>query len=127
MTGLEEGVNYEFRVRGVNEAGVGVASMSSDPMSAKSLAGIVPSKSFSALFAFLFSSCRSVKGTFLCVPLCAQGSQEVSCTVDKKTGDIVLSFESCVMNQGSQFIWKKDYEEITDLSKGMVVKTEGNT
>lgn len=127
MTGLEEGVNYEFRVRGVNEAGVGVASMTSDPMSAKSLAGIVSSKSFSALFSFFFSSCWSVKGTFLCVPLCGQGSQEVSCTVDKKTGDIVLSFESCVMNQGSQFIWKKDYEEITDFSKGVVVKTEGNT
>uniref|UniRef100_A0A674PGX9 Myomesin 2 n=1 Tax=Takifugu rubripes TaxID=31033 RepID=A0A674PGX9_TAKRU len=88
---LEEGVNYEFRVRGVNEAGVGVASMPSDPVPATSLAGIVSSK------------------------------------MDKKTGDIVLSFESCVMNQGSQFIWKKDYEEITDFSTGMVVKTEGNT
>lgn len=51
----------------------------------------------------------------------------MSCTVDKKTGDIVLSFESCMMNQGSQFIWKKDYEEIKDFSKGIVVKTEGNT
>ncbi|CAG05695.1 unnamed protein product, partial [Tetraodon nigroviridis] len=93
VTGLEEGVNYEFRVRGVNDAGVGMVSMPSDPMTAKALAG----------------------------------SQEVSCTVDKKTGDIVLSFESCVMNQESQFIWKKDYKEITDFSKGVVVKTEGNT
>lgn len=58
--------------------------------------------------------------------LCGQGSQEVSCTVDKKTGDIVLSFESCVMNQDSQFTWKKDYEEIRDFSTGMVVKTEGS-
>lgn len=67
------------------------------------------------------------KGDVPLCPLCGQGSQEVSCTVDKKTGDIVLSFESCVMNQGSQFIWKKDYEEMTDFSTGMVVKTEGNT
>ncbi len=56
-----------------------------------------------------------------------QGSQEVSCVVDEKSGDIVLSFESCQMNEGSQFIWKKDYKEITDFSKGVVIKTEGNT
>lgn len=45
--------------------------------------------------------------------------------MDEKTGDIVLSFESCQMNSDSQFIWKKDYKEITDFSKG-VIKTEGN-
>lgn len=50
----------------------------------------------------------------------------MSCVVDKKSGDIVLSFESCQMNEGSQFVWKKDYEEITDLSKRIVIKTEGN-
>uniref|UniRef100_A0A3Q2PXP0 Myomesin 2 n=1 Tax=Fundulus heteroclitus TaxID=8078 RepID=A0A3Q2PXP0_FUNHE len=51
---------------------------------------------------------------------------EVSCTVDEKSGDIVLSFESCQMNASSQFIWKKDYKEITDFSKGVVIKTEGS-
>lgn len=117
MTGLEEDVNYEFRVRGVNDAGVGMASMPSDPVTAKAVEGMVKSKSFSS------SHCRVQFITFVCGP----GSQEVSCTVDKKTGDIVLSFESCMMNQGSQFIWKKDYKEITDFSKGIVVKTEGNT
>lgn len=47
--------------------------------------------------------------------------------VDEKTGDIVFSFESCQMNFGSKFVWKKDYMEITDFSKGVEIKTEGNT
>lgn len=92
VTGLEVDSSYVFRVRGVNDSGVGMASMASDSMTAKAVAG----------------------------------SQEVSCVVDEKTGDIVLSFESCQLNEGSQFIWKKDYKEITDFSKGVVIKTEGN-
>uniref|UniRef100_A0A8C4F5E4 Myomesin-2 n=1 Tax=Dicentrarchus labrax TaxID=13489 RepID=A0A8C4F5E4_DICLA len=86
VTGLEANTSYIFRVRGVNAAGVGMASMPSDPVYAK----------------------------------------EVSCGVDEKSGDIVMSFESCQMNEGSQFIWKKDYKEITDFSKGVVIKTEGS-
>uniref|UniRef100_A0A4W6CN81 Myomesin 2 n=1 Tax=Lates calcarifer TaxID=8187 RepID=A0A4W6CN81_LATCA len=92
VTGLKEGTSYVLRVRAVNAAGVGMASMASDPMTAKAVAG----------------------------------SQEVSCVVDEKSGDIVLSFDSCQMNVGSQFVWKKDYKEITDFSKGVVIKTEGS-
>uniref|UniRef100_A0A8C4F4L6 Myomesin 2a n=1 Tax=Dicentrarchus labrax TaxID=13489 RepID=A0A8C4F4L6_DICLA len=92
VTGLEANTSYIFRVRGVNAAGVGMASMPSDPVYAKAVAGF----------------------------------QEVSCGVDEKSGDIVMSFESCQMNEGSQFIWKKDYKEITDFSKGVVIKTEGS-
>uniref|UniRef100_A0AAQ5Y519 Myomesin 2a n=1 Tax=Amphiprion ocellaris TaxID=80972 RepID=A0AAQ5Y519_AMPOC len=86
VTGLEVGTSYVFRTRAVNAAGVGMASMASDSVTAK----------------------------------------EVSCVVDEKSGDIVLSFEACQMNEGSQFIWKKDYKEITDFSKGVVIKTEGS-
>lgn len=92
VTGLEAGASYVFRVRGVNAAGVGKASIASDPVIAKAVAG----------------------------------SQEVACVVDEKSGDIILSFESCQMNEGSHFIWKKEYKEITDFSKGVVIKTEGN-
>uniref|UniRef100_A0A669CYE6 Myomesin 2 n=1 Tax=Oreochromis niloticus TaxID=8128 RepID=A0A669CYE6_ORENI len=60
---------------------------------------------------------------YLCLYI--EGSQEVSCVVDEKSGDIVLSFESCQINEGSKFIWKKDYKEITDFSKGVVIKSEG--
>ncbi|KAJ8359909.1 hypothetical protein SKAU_G00164340, partial [Synaphobranchus kaupii] len=55
-----------------------------------------------------------------------EGIQEVQCGVDAETGDIYLSFESCEMSEDSSFIWKKSYEEITDFSKGIVIKTEGN-
>uniref|UniRef100_A0A669E044 Myomesin 2 n=1 Tax=Oreochromis niloticus TaxID=8128 RepID=A0A669E044_ORENI len=65
VTGLEVGTTYVFRVRAVNAAGVGMASMASDPVTAKAVAG----------------------------------SQEVSCVVDEKSGDIVLSFESCQINE----------------------------
>ena len=50
----------------------------------------------------------------------------MSCAVDQKTGDIVLSFESCQMNEGSQFMWKRDYKEIGELAQRTVIKTEGN-
>ncbi|XP_041639567.1 myomesin-2 [Cheilinus undulatus] len=93
VTGLEAGASYVLRVRGVNAAGVGMASMPSDPVTAKAI----------------------------------EGSQEVSCGVDEKSGDIVLSFESCLMSKGSNFVWKKDYKEITDFSKGVEIKTEGST
>ncbi|TNN55141.1 Myomesin-2 [Liparis tanakae] len=92
VTGLEAGASYNFRVCAGNAAGVGVASMASDPVTAKAL----------------------------------EGSQEVSCVVDEKSGDIVLSFESCQISEGSQFLWKKDYKEISDFSKGLVIKTEGS-
>lgn len=55
------------------------------------------------------------------------GTQEVSCSVDSDSGDIVLAFESCKMSEGSTFVWKKSYREITDFSKGIVVKTVGST
>ncbi|KAG7270925.1 hypothetical protein CRUP_025676 [Coryphaenoides rupestris] len=92
VEGLEESSSYVFRMRAVNEAGVGVASMASDSVVAKAL----------------------------------PGSQEVSCSVDEKSGNIVFSFESCQMNAGSEFLWKKNYKEITDFSSGIVVHTEGN-
>uniref|UniRef100_A0A3B4VEY8 Myomesin 2 n=1 Tax=Seriola dumerili TaxID=41447 RepID=A0A3B4VEY8_SERDU len=65
VTGLEAGTSYVLRVRAVNAAGVGMASMASDPVTAKAVAG----------------------------------AQEVSCVVDAKSGDIVMSFESCQMSE----------------------------
>uniref|UniRef100_A0A673KKD1 Myomesin-2-like n=1 Tax=Sinocyclocheilus rhinocerous TaxID=307959 RepID=A0A673KKD1_9TELE len=62
-------------------------------------------------------------------PVCIKalpGTQEIKCGVDEESGDIYLSFESCQMMEKSKFAWKKSYQEITDFSKGTVVKTSGS-
>uniref|UniRef100_A0A671PB09 Myomesin-2-like n=1 Tax=Sinocyclocheilus anshuiensis TaxID=1608454 RepID=A0A671PB09_9TELE len=62
-------------------------------------------------------------------PVCIKalpGTQEIKCGVDEESGDIYLSFESCQMMEKSKFAWKKSYQEITDFSKGIVVKTSGS-
>lgn len=55
-----------------------------------------------------------------------KGAQEIKCGVDEESGDIYLSFESCQMTEHSQFAWKKSYQEITDFSSGITVKTTGS-
>uniref|UniRef100_A0A672TB93 Myomesin-2-like n=1 Tax=Sinocyclocheilus grahami TaxID=75366 RepID=A0A672TB93_SINGR len=62
-------------------------------------------------------------------PVCIKalpGTQEIKCGVDEESGDIYLSFESCQMMEKSKFAWKKSYQEITDFSKGIVIKTSGS-
>uniref|UniRef100_A0A4W4F491 Myomesin 2a n=1 Tax=Electrophorus electricus TaxID=8005 RepID=A0A4W4F491_ELEEL len=54
------------------------------------------------------------------------GTKEIKCGVDEKTGDVYLCFESCQITEKSQFVWKKSYQEITDFSKGISIKTSGN-
>lgn len=95
-----------------------MASMATDPVHAKALEGNVTSRSpISARFSPVP---KNVPFDFS-----IEGTQEVSCAVDQKSGDIVVTFESCQMNEGSRFVWKKDYKEITEFSKGEI-KTEGN-
>ncbi|XP_065106518.1 myomesin-2 isoform X1 [Paramisgurnus dabryanus] len=67
----------------------------------------------------------STASDVVCVKALA-GAQEIKCGVDEQSGDIYLSFESCQMSESSQFVWKKSYEEITDFSSGISVKTSGS-
>uniref|UniRef100_A0A8C7WZF4 Myomesin-2 n=1 Tax=Oryzias sinensis TaxID=183150 RepID=A0A8C7WZF4_9TELE len=95
VTGLQAAESYVFRVRAVNAAGVGMASMASDLVTAKAVAG----------------------------------SQEVSCVVDEKTGDIVLSFESCQLSEGhrciSKLIFKNPDKDDVGTFSVSVTNTEG--
>uniref|UniRef100_A0A672NQT7 Myomesin-2-like n=1 Tax=Sinocyclocheilus grahami TaxID=75366 RepID=A0A672NQT7_SINGR len=62
-------------------------------------------------------------------PVCIKalsGTQEIKCGVDEESGDIYLSFESCQIAEKSKFVWKKSYQEMTDFSKGIIVKTSGS-
>uniref|UniRef100_A0AAQ6A882 Myomesin 2a n=1 Tax=Amphiprion ocellaris TaxID=80972 RepID=A0AAQ6A882_AMPOC len=100
VTGLEVGTSYVFRTRAVNAAGVGMASMASDSVTAKAV----------------------------------EGAQEVSCVVDEKSGDIVLSFEACQMNEDhintttkklSKLIFKNADKEDFGTYSVSVTNTEG--
>uniref|UniRef100_A0A673IEI1 Myomesin 2a n=1 Tax=Sinocyclocheilus rhinocerous TaxID=307959 RepID=A0A673IEI1_9TELE len=62
-------------------------------------------------------------------PVCIKalpGTQEIKCGIDEESGDIYLSFESCQMAEKSKFVWKKSYQEMTDFSKGIILKTSGS-
>uniref|UniRef100_A0AAX7UKN7 Myomesin 2 n=1 Tax=Astatotilapia calliptera TaxID=8154 RepID=A0AAX7UKN7_ASTCA len=115
---LTEGAVYQFQVYGANLAGLGPASKHSEDLTCD--AWTMPEPEFINM-CLQVPLCKSKNYVYLCI----EGSQEVSCVVDEKSGDIVLSFESCQINEGSKFIWKKDYKEITDFSKGVVIKSEG--
>uniref|UniRef100_A0A665UY31 Myomesin-2-like n=1 Tax=Echeneis naucrates TaxID=173247 RepID=A0A665UY31_ECHNA len=128
VDGLTKGAVYQFQVYAANLAGLGPASKHSADFSCE--AWNMPEPGQRQLKVLVLERQEKANRKLIlyddCTSFCFEGSQEVSCTVDKKSGDIVFSFESCQMNEGSQFIWKKDYQEITDFSKGVVIQTEGN-
>uniref|UniRef100_A0A8C5FZS8 Myomesin-2-like n=1 Tax=Gouania willdenowi TaxID=441366 RepID=A0A8C5FZS8_GOUWI len=118
VEGLTSGAVYQFQVYAANLAGLGPVSKPSADYTCEAWNMPEPGQ-------FL-----AVKQNMQCTQnirlFCYSGSQEVSCVVDEKSGNIILSFEACQMNVGSQFMWKKDYKEVTDFSKGIEIKTEGS-
>uniref|UniRef100_A0A668ALG3 Myomesin 2 n=1 Tax=Myripristis murdjan TaxID=586833 RepID=A0A668ALG3_9TELE len=147
VEGLTEGAVYQFQVYAANIAGLGPASRHSADYTCeawniqmiKSFTPTITSPFLSSTLAFLrwaptmCSVCEQSMLQGLVWPPCPRTlwlprpcAQEMSCEVEQKTGDIVFSFESCQMSEESHFVWKKNYKEITDFSKGIVIKTEGS-
>ncbi|XP_036376854.1 M-protein, striated muscle-like [Megalops cyprinoides] len=89
IKGLKEGVNYVFRVRAQNKAGVGKASEATEPVLA----------------------------------VTRPGTHEIVVDVDDD-GVISMIFECSEMTKDSQFVWSKNYEEITDSSR-LTMETKG--
>lgn len=54
----------------------------------------------------------------------SSGTKEIYVDVDED-GVISMVFECSEMNEGSEFIWSKNYQTITDTSRLTIVK-EGN-
>lgn len=56
--------------------------------------------------------------------LWVSGTKEIVVDVDDE-GVISLNFEACDLTPDSKFVWSKNYEENTDLSR-VTIETKGN-
>uniref|UniRef100_A0A8C6KQ71 Myomesin 2 n=1 Tax=Nothobranchius furzeri TaxID=105023 RepID=A0A8C6KQ71_NOTFU len=150
VEGLTEGAVYQFHVYAANLAGLGPASKHSDDFTCKAWTMPEPGPAYDLTFCEVRDSsvvlewnkpiytgsgpitgyhveyAETGSSVWITANETAVSSQEISCVVDEKSGDIILSFESCQLDESSQFIWKKDYKEITHFSKGLTIKTEGS-
>ncbi|KAM7421303.1 hypothetical protein PAMA_015448 [Pampus argenteus] len=82
VSGLQAGQTYRLRVSAVNEAGVGCASLPSEPVTA----------------------------------LTRPGTKNIEIGVDDD-GFIFLGYEADEMNDGSKFLWNKNYTETIDAER----------
>uniref|UniRef100_A0A8C1CV08 Myomesin 2 n=1 Tax=Cyprinus carpio carpio TaxID=630221 RepID=A0A8C1CV08_CYPCA len=148
--GLTAGSVYQFRVYGANLIGLGDASTPSAPFKCEAWTMPEPGNEVKVLsvqntlmhessnpqflanitlvVVHLFCSLHTLSTCLqIFLHFCYfEGAQEIKCGVDEESGDIYLSFESCQMTEKSKYVWKKSYQEITDFSKGIVVKTSGS-
>lgn len=70
-------------------------------------------------------SCSLMSGCCLELPISlSSGTKEIYVDVDED-GVISMVFECSEMNEGSEFIWSKNYQTITDTSR-LTIINEGN-
>uniref|UniRef100_A0A8C7MW87 Myomesin 2 n=1 Tax=Oncorhynchus kisutch TaxID=8019 RepID=A0A8C7MW87_ONCKI len=130
---LSAGAVYEFMVYGGSLAGLGAPSAPSKAFHCDAWTMPEPGTALKTSLKqdILYLQCQIflllLPVNFTVCFVNPKGAQEMTCTVDKESGDIILSFESCQITESSHFVWKKFYKEITDFSKEIVIKTEGST
>uniref|UniRef100_A0AAX7SLD2 Myomesin 1a (skelemin) n=1 Tax=Astatotilapia calliptera TaxID=8154 RepID=A0AAX7SLD2_ASTCA len=118
VTGLKGGASYVFHVRAQNLAGVGKPSAVLGPILAQTRPG--DHRVFLSRLKILISGILS---PFNISPL---GTKEIYVDVDDD-GVISMVFECSEMMEGSEFVWSKNYKEITDTSRLTIISERGKS
>uniref|UniRef100_A0AAX7U7G1 Myomesin 1a (skelemin) n=1 Tax=Astatotilapia calliptera TaxID=8154 RepID=A0AAX7U7G1_ASTCA len=116
VTGLKGGASYVFHVRAQNLAGVGKPSAVLDCY----VTDAVSHRVFLSRLKILISGILS---PFNISPL---GTKEIYVDVDDD-GVISMVFECSEMMEGSEFVWSKNYKEITDTSRLTIISERGKS
>uniref|UniRef100_A0A3B4ULQ2 Myomesin 1a (skelemin) n=1 Tax=Seriola dumerili TaxID=41447 RepID=A0A3B4ULQ2_SERDU len=153
---LKENVFYQFQVRAMNMAGVSKASLPSASLECKEWTLTVPVpvglhvlevRDTSVVVLWeppAFDGRSPVNGYYLDVKVASAGggawkavhekanrmkymkTKEIYVDVDDD-GIISMIFECSEMNEGSEFVWSKNYKTITDTSRLTVVSEKGRS
>lgn len=122
MKGLKPDTAYVFRVRAQNLTGVGNPSTTLGPVLAQTRAGECHFNMHVIFLPHFPMRKHSVTIAPLLLPF--SGTKEMYVDVDDD-GVISMVFECSEMTEGSEFIWSKNYQAITDTSRVTIVTEDG--
>lgn len=110
VSGLQAGQMYRLRVSAVNDAGVGMSSVPSEPVKAQTKAGQIPGNLHNDLILTLHWV------AFNSIPRLPPGTREIEMGVDND-GFIFMSFEAADVADGDIFKWNKNYGKAIDAGR----------
>lgn len=110
VSGLKAGQMYRLRVSAVNDAGVGMSSVPSEPVKAQTKAGQIPGNPNNDFILILHWV------AFNSIPRLPPGTKDIEIGVDND-GFIFLSFEAADVADGDVFKWNKNYGKAIDAGR----------